>query len=59
MQQTFKCKEPGCDKEVVYDYDPVDATVKYVAVQSNESEVVVYLTCEKDHTHPYKVKVSK
>lgn len=60
MIQRFKCKEPGCEKEIVYEYSPVDATVKMATfVQSTESEVIVYLTCEEGHTHPYKVKVSK
>lgn len=60
MLQKFKCKNknPDCEEEVVYIYSPIDATVKGTSVQSGGYEIIVYLTCKNDHTHPYKVEVS-
>jgi uncharacterized membrane protein len=60
MSQQFKCKEPGCDGTVEFEYAPTVATIKMASpIQSDEVEVVAYLTCNKGHTHPYNVKVPK
>ncbi|MGB7292164.1 MAG: hypothetical protein WBD99_08330 [Thermodesulfobacteriota bacterium] len=57
MAQSFKCKEPGCEEQIVYEYDPVVGAVEMATpVESNEVEVEVYLTCGNDHTHKYKVR---
>jgi hypothetical protein len=60
MSEQFKCKEPGCNEQVIFEYSPVEGTLRIEhPVRLKESEVVVYLTCGKGHTHPYKVKVKK
>lgn len=59
MAQEFNCKEPGCDKKVVFEYEPVSGLYKLEIAQPMELEEVAYLTCENGHTHAYKVKVPK
>ncbi len=51
MAITFKCKEPGCNKEVTYEYEPIEGTLE-VKEQANKPSAV-YLTCEDGHTYPY------
>lgn len=60
-KQKFTCKESGCNKEITFDPN------ENIIVSLNESynfgkkkvreerEVTAYLTCENNHTHPYRV----
>jgi hypothetical protein len=60
MSEQFKCKEPGCNEQVIFEYSPVEGTLGIEqSVVLKESEVEVYLICRKGHTHSYKVKVQK
>jgi hypothetical protein len=45
----FACKEPGCEKKVVYERE-VTSGLFYGTLK-------VYLTCEDDHTHLYLVSM--
>lgn len=51
----FNCKEPECDKTVVYKPDVIPGTVKIETMVDSADEIEVYLTCEDGHTHKYKV----
>ena len=51
----FNCKEPECDKTVVYEPDVIPGTVKTETMVDSADEIEVYLTCEDGHIHKYKV----
>jgi hypothetical protein len=60
MIQTFKCKKPSCDKEVSFEYSPIDGVLKAkVSHKTTGSTETVYLTCDNGHTYPYEVEVSQ
>lgn len=47
------CKEPGCDKTVIYEREIVHGFKS----DAKESKLIsVYLTCADDHTHKYIVE---
>lgn len=53
--QTVKCKEQGCDKEIVFIHDP-----EYGVLESKVDTKIkkeVWLTCEDSHTHQYLLEV--
>lgn len=57
MQQTFKCKEPGCDKKVSYEYSPIETAVEVKSADaSSQTTETAYLTCAAGHTYPYEVR---
>lgn len=59
--QKFKCKEPGCDQEIIF--DPTENILSSLnesfsfkkKKEQVEKEVTAYLTCSNNHTHPYRV----
>lgn len=53
--QIVKCKEPGCDKEIVYVHDPEDAIIEMKTDKKIKKEVT--LTCKDGHTHEYLLEV--
>lgn len=53
MVQKFSCKGPNCDKEVIFEYDPV----KGVFMKIREKiKADAFLTCENGHCHKYTVE---
>jgi hypothetical protein len=54
--QEFPCKEPGCDKKVVFTYGVVDAVVKMPKPRVPR-RVGAYLTCDKGHRFSYEVEI--
>jgi len=54
MSQTFQCKE--CDVEIKYRPEESPGGVGFQTRRLPTEEFTVYLTCENDHTYPYRVK---
>ena len=58
---TFKCKEPKCDKEVEFVYEPEDGVLEWKSAsklsRKPKGELRARLTCEDGHTHTYMVKL--
>lgn len=59
MSQTFPCKEQGCPLMVMYQRLTAPGGIGFQTRELPLAQVVVYLTCENQHTHPYKVSTSK
>jgi hypothetical protein len=58
MSQTFDCSEQNCGLKVTYVPQSVPGSIGFnIRKVEQERVVVVYLTCAKDHTHAYTVKV--
>jgi len=57
MKQTFECKEPGCDKEVVYEDKKASIGFLTGMVEDSGEEAEVFLECEDGHAHKYRVRM--
>ncbi len=48
----FPCKEPGCPEQVEY-VSQQEGGYGYTKFEESEEQTEVYLTCPRDHCHPY------